>query len=391
MKNVNLIMVTTDNNNKFYNMSENADNTFTVNYGRVGAKSQTETYGMSKWNQIYSQKIKKGYVDVTALKSTMTFTFKDVDNKFVAKLLSDLMKYSKQAVIDNYSVSSEQVSLAQIDEAQKILNQISELIKHTIDNKQIDDLLTTLYTTVPRKMRNVKDFIMNGTGDRAKAKRIVETEQSALDVMRGQVATQATSNDQTLEDALGVKVTKVTDSAVIENIKSMMGQESHRLVNVFEVTHPKSRTAFEVEKTKSEKSWTKLLWHGSRNENWLNILKTSLLIRPTCAVQTGAMFGNGIYFADKFRKSLGYTSLKGSIWANGSANQAFLSLFEVNTGMELRVEKHDSSYYSYDYNKLRSRGKFDSLFAKGGIDLKNNEYIIYNQNQCTIKYLVEIA
>ena len=37
------------------------------------------------------------------------------------------------------------------------------------------------------------------------------------------------------------------------------------------------------------------------------------------------------------------------------------------------------------------RGSYDSLFAEGGIDLRNNEYIVYNQAQCTVKYLVEIG
>ena len=40
-------------------------------------------------------------------------------------------------------------------------------------------------------------------------------------------------------------------------------------------------------------------------------------------------------------------------------------------------------------DKLRQHGDYDSLFAEGGIDLKNNEYIVYNEAQCTPRYLVE--
>ena len=40
--------------------------------------------------------------------------------------------------------------------------------------------------------------------------------------------------------------------------------------------------------------------------------------------------------------------------------------------------------------KLKAKGDYDSLFAKGGVDLKNNEYIVYNDNQCTIKYIIEL-
>ena len=62
-----LILVDPNNNgvdsNKFYKMAGNGDNTFTVEYGRVGAAPQTKTYPMSKWNSTLSSKLKKGYVD----------------------------------------------------------------------------------------------------------------------------------------------------------------------------------------------------------------------------------------------------------------------------------------------------------------------------------------
>jgi poly [ADP-ribose] polymerase len=103
------------------------------------------------------------------------------------------------------------------------------------------------------------------------------------------------------------------------------------------------------------------------------------------------MFGSGIYFADKYQKSRGYTSLTGSYWASGSSKQAFMALYEVNTGMEYRIQQHTSECYSMNYDNLKKKGDFDSLFAKGGIDLRNNEYIVYKEEQCTIKYLIEIG
>ena len=52
----------------------------------------------------------------------------------------------------------------------------------------------------------------------------------------------------------------------------------------------------------------RLLFHGSKNENILGILKHGLLIAPPEAPATGWAFGKGVYFADQFSKSLGYTS-----------------------------------------------------------------------------------
>lgn len=61
-----LVMVTTNNNNKYYRMIPHGD-TFEAEYGRVGASCQHASYSMSQWNKKYNEKIKKGYVDQTHL------------------------------------------------------------------------------------------------------------------------------------------------------------------------------------------------------------------------------------------------------------------------------------------------------------------------------------
>ena len=43
----------------------------------------------------------------------------------------------------------------------------------------------------------------------------------------------------------------------------------------------------------------------------------------------------------------------------------------------------------YVIDSIKKYGKYDSLFAQGGADLINNEYIVYKEEQCTIRYIVE--
>ena len=50
-----------------------------------------------------------------------------------------------------------------------------------------------------------------------------------------------------------------------------------------------------------------LLFHGSKIFNFMGILAQGLRIAPPEAPSTGYMFGKGVYFADMFQKSLGYT------------------------------------------------------------------------------------
>jgi len=102
------------------------------------------------------------------------------------------------------------------------------------------------------------------------------------------------------------------------------------------------------------------------------------------------MYGAGTYFADQARKSLGYTSLQGSYWAQGCSNEAFMGLYQVHLGNMLEKQKHEGWMYNLNEKRLKELGQYDSFFAKGGIDLCNNEYIIYNEDKSSIKYLVEL-
>ena len=134
---------------------------------------------------------------------------------------------------------------------------------------------------------------------------------------------------------------------------------------------------------------TYLLFHGTRSVNVGGILKSSLRLPKTLVgVQTtGAMFGPGLYFADDWKKSAGYTSLDSSYWSGGSGGisgrGAFLFVCDVVLG---------NSYVS-----TRAKGfsqppdGFHSVFGscKGIGSLMNNEFIIYNTNQHRLRYLVE--
>lgn len=385
------------NNNKYYKMQENSDGTFTAKWGRVGGHESSKVYPMKDWDKTYKKKTteRDGYIykDVTSLRSdAKTAQYKELTNPDISRLLGSLQRYSKQSIADNYTVSSESVTKAQVDHAQGILNNVVGLLEKEKEYKALNEMFRELYITIPRKMKKVQDHLLTEF-DLNKAKQIIDNEQQILDVMSQQVNTQSNASGNecsTLEDALGIKI-EIIESKEIDEIKKLMGTEANKYRNAFRVTNNNTQTFFDKQLSVSLKPWKKLLWHGSRNENWLNILQSGLVLRPTNAIITGKMFGYGIYFADKCGKSMGYTSLRGSYWARGGDNQGFMALFDTNTGIEYRVERHESWMGQLNHDELKKRGQYDSLFAKGGADLRNNEYIVYNQNQCTVKYIVEIG
>jgi len=170
----------------------------------------------------------------------------------------------------------------------------------------------------------------------------------------------------------------------------LMGDNKKQFVRAYVVTNLKTQKTFDNYLSTVKNKTIDLLFHGSRNENWWSILNSGLLLRPSNAIINGKMFGTGIYAARLCRKSIGYTSLSGARWTNGGEKRAFLALNVLHVGKQLKIQKHESWCYDLNYNNLKKKGDYDSLWAIGGADLINDEFIVYTEPQCTIKYLVEI-
>jgi len=121
------------------------------------------------------------------------------------------------------------------------------------------------------------------------------------------------------------------------------------------------------------------VFHGSANANILSIMKGGLIIPPSTAGHvTGRMFGDGIYGASNSTKSLNYSIGYWGARRSGSGN-AFLFLADFAMG---RTQTATSSCHP-------QRG-YDSIWAKKGSSLYNDELIVYHLDQCTLKYLIEM-
>lgn len=397
-----LVCVTDINNNKFYYMTENEGaGTFTAEWGRVDSTKSTKDYPMKEWDAKYRDKTsaKKGYTDVTHLyteaittnSTTVTDSTFISNDKWVKKLIEDLQRYANKTISENYKVSTKNVTQKMIDEAQLIIDEISQTYKTKFSKEQINSLLLKLFIIIPRRMGHVQDYLVQDGDNNERVAKIIDNEQSILDSLAGQVLIQdetpAVNKDEakkvSILDSMGISVEHVDDANVIAKVKKLMGDSSDKFSRLFEVTNFKTEKKYKTVNIENEE----LLFHGSRSENFFNILQTGLLIRPSGAVYSGSMFGDGIYFATKARKSIGYTSLAGSRWASGSNNVAYLALFSTNLGKQKIVHKHSSECYDFGEKTI---APYNSVFAKAGVSLMNDELIIYNSNRCTIKYLIEI-
>lgn len=395
-----LVMVTASaNNNKYYNQIPNGD-TWIAEYGRVGSAPQRRTYPMSQWESKYKEKIRKGYIDQSDLSEDLmqvekprnTNEYKQIENKAIAEIVDRLQNMAKKAISDNYIVSSNKVTQAMVDEAQNILTSLLN-IKNI---QEFNDALLKLFATIPRKMSNVSSYLANSNNDFAK---IIDKEQNLLDVMRGQVVQhrvidhtqeQVKIHDFTILEQLGL-VFEECDNKDIAIIKTALGSCTDKFYRAWRVTNLKTQQRYDRFIKDNNIRNTKLLFHGSRNENWWSIINSGLVLKPTNAVITGKMFGYGIYYAPKARKSLGYTSLSGSYWANGNSKSGFMALMDVAYGKPYDVYSFDSKYYNFNYEELQRACKgANCLHAHEGNMLRNDEIIVYKEDQCTIRYLIEI-
>lgn len=392
-----LLMVTENNNNKYYEMIPNGSS-FTVKYGRVGASAQVTSYPESQFSKKYNEKIKKGYVDQTELRKDLVSVekpedkqlYKDIEDASVKQLIEFLQKCAKQKIADNYTVSSEKVTQAMVDEGQNILNNIA----NTKDFKSFNALLLNLFNVLPRKMANVNDYLAKSDADFSD---IYSREQDLLNVMRGQVVQHIVDTktkkskkkiNTTILDALGLELEPVTatDEKII---RKELGELKDKYYMAWKVKNKATDDKYKTHIKESDFKNSKLLWHGSRNENWMSIISNGLILNPN-AVITGKMFGYGIYFGLQSRKSFNYTSYKNSYWAHGNEDTAFMGLYDVHYGNPYIVADFNSKYYDFDYNKLRKEGNYDCLHAdsRKGM-LRNDEIIVYREDQVNIRYLVE--
>lgn len=419
VKAVYLIMVNPDNkgvdSNKYWNAYPQSNGTFIVRYGRVGGTEQSHIYNMSQWDKKIKEKLRKGYVDVSGnyqeviedSKENVDENTKDefalIKNNSVREIIKRLYEYANNVIQSSYKVQVDVVTQKMVDDAQKILDDLNINYKN-MSVEDFNEKLIKLFVTIPRKMKRVADHLV---GNKDEFASVLEEEQSILDTMAGQVYQpkekqihinlDGSEYKESMLEKMGITMEDATDEDV-EIIKKAMGDSAHRFIKAWRVSNYETEKRYKKYREDQGSNNVKLLSHGSRNQNWFNILKMGLLMRPAGVIVQGSMFGSrALYFGnpDKYNggvaKSIGYTS-SGGYWTREYSNSGFIGFFEVDLGEPYDIYDYDWKYQGLDYNMLQElKPGAGYTFAHGGTGmLKNDELIIYQLEKATIRYLVEI-
>ena len=151
---------------------------------------------------------------------------------------------------------------------------------------------------------------------------------------------------------------------------------------------PKNRPDLDADTRKRfRRSGTFMCFHGTRTVNVSGILRESLRLprQLVGVVITGAMFGPGLYWADDWKKSAGYTSLQGSYWSAGSGGVSGRSAFMFVADVALGKPYVAPSSGGY----TKPPKGYHCVLGKAGLSVQNNEFVTYDSSSNRLRYLVE--
>jgi len=399
-----LVLVSAQNNNKYYEMKEN-NGSIDITYGRIELTAVKTSKPMSHWDKIFKSKVKKGYQDMTHLVSTepdITVTVSKpkgrglsaIKCKVTKSFMTRMSDYTNKLVKDTYSVKADAVSEVQVDEAQKI---IDALIVMDPKKKKalVNENLLKLYMTIPRYMGNTKNYLLPNI-DFAKA---IQQEQDNLDAMSAQVnmikkekakAAKLAKKTKTkvkeveeksLLDVLGVRMKECKINKDIKYLIDQVKKDTRKTISgIMEVEKDAEEVVFDKWMSKQKNNETRLLIHGTRCTSVIPIIEQGLKIRPVGNFQfSGKAYGDGNYFSEVVKKSLGYT---------GYDRDNVLLVYEVHTGNPFVYSGwYRGNTFTLNYTELNKRG-FDSTHVAAGNGLLNSEIIAYKEEQCRLKYII---
>ena len=399
------------NNYKFYELLPGANGISAI-YGRIGAdlgdfgsprriKNPFPTY--MYWIRYY-EKLSKGYKDISDLKynnekakkKKLSSKKKNIEkredenlNQVSVDLYNKLLAFAK-GYVDNMIMKGyvDKITYAQVKECKK---HFKELVKRkTVSgfNRQLREIIQLS----PRKVSDTRLIFANSKDDFVK---IIEREESLINALevcidRNENDTDeikaAKAKDIFLRKGISISLAKENEKNLV--ISRLSNNLKQKVSNIYLVTDKEQDKKFKARNKKRGIREIKLLWHGSRNENWLSIIENSLSLHPN-AIITGKMLGNGIYFGLNSLKSWNYTSFRGTYWANGHQNVAYMGLYEIAYGNPYNIstwaEINNCSHMNQ--SKLDTLNK-DCIHAHAG-HLKADEIVVYDEAAVNLKYIVE--
>lgn len=378
-----------DNHYKYYQLEyDTSTGKVIATYGRIGASDgdvfgkKTYIYNSSMYYIKYLEKIKKGYIDKTNIfckkpkKKEKTIINDVKTNNASIELFASLKSFSKNYVTANIKQNVNSITEGQIKETKRLMKQLYQ--RKTVNG--FNNKLLEILAVSPRKVDDVKTLLAT---DKTSFSSIIQREEDLLNAMESLIVdTNIVSKKECFEN-LGIEVYYANDKQKKEVLGKLDANLQGKVKNIYRIINKKHKDRFNNYLKNNNIKKVKQYWHGSRNENWFSIINAGLLLNPN-AIITGKMFGNGIYFAPSCEKSWKYTSYRGSYWARGNSDTAFMGLYATAYGNP--YDCNCAHHYTEAEIKLKN---CNCVHAHAGPQLMNDEVIFYNESAILLNYIVE--
>lgn len=275
------------------------------------------------------------------------------------------------------------LTLGQIDKGQDILDKIvSALSKKKKDKDEIVDLSGQFYTVIPHKFGRSKVEALSAV---ISTPQQVSAKEDTLQLMRDMLNVNGKTNVLVSKDiekkyqALNCEINILDKSS--DDFKKIKAYAQKKC------SYAKVKNIYTIKRHQEHKEFAnhignnKLLFHGSSARNWVGILSRGLLL-PKKVVALGGYrtdegwLGHGIYFGDIIQTALQYAD-------SGELGSQFISLATVALGKIKQFE-------DITYGLTKPPKGYDSCHGISGTEFDDDEFVIYDNKQQKLEYLLEL-
>ncbi|WP_411840119.1 WGR domain-containing protein [Paracoccus sp. ME4] len=411
------------NNNKFWEITIDAAGTVSTRNGRVGSAGQKRTLGQGEKlvESKIREKLRGSYKEIEIVgapetggaigSSELRSAAEDQIGRgdpVVTDLVRSLVAINRHQLLAatggqmDLDLSSGIISTpvgvvtqANVERARALLAELEPfVVSQNFDAGSFRSTLQDYLMLVPQKVGASRGWHRSFLPDPDALSRqgaLLDQLESSISIARDRIRDAANLDGKPGSAAASifdVSLRLSEDAALLERVATFYrdgSSVSHmaskfRIGRVFDVSLGAMDREFERDGRKT--GGIRQLWHGTRAHNLLSILKSGLIIPKSGGSihVTGRMFGNGIYFSDQSTKSLNYSA---GFWdgSAGSERRCYMFLADVAMGKPWHPDRTGSG--------LRPAAGHDSIFAKGGDLVRNNEMIVFRAGQVRLSHLVE--
>lgn len=334
-------------------------------FGDIGTRYQQRLRITPEYaERLVNKKINEGYIILhkgVAISKSADFSAVELHPQ-VRTLMQQIMKTAYDDSASKLSVDVSQILPDSIERARILLEAIRQADKTqraTLVEGYYQLIPTNIPTTARKKDEILARFSVNEEFERLQQLETIVLTQDSL-----------TANDMigTQYQMLGCQIDWVDQlDETFARVDAFIrhSSETYCLDELYAVRLPQEREEFEREQMQRGRV-VKRLYHGTRISNYQHILRTGLVIMPQAA--NGSRLGRGLYFADKPERSRNYT------------DENMLFIADVAVGKQ----------YQTDGELPGLPDGYDSTWGTGAWGGGADEFVVYNTNQQTLRYIARI-